>query len=232
MKIYKYKIKSFTRKIVKWISIYIRFPHLWVAIIVLIFSVIALLISMYLNTYETQYWSSIFANIFAGLLTGLIICLVSGVKQISIVQLKSKKQFLEELTVKIEQYRQKYDGLRSKTFVRCNEIAGLYEFVYDVGVLANDVNSFVKQASFDETLAFKPIEYCKKYLNYDALALTDVYQDLHDNLWLVEAENPSKKEICQYFDVVNRKLWDLNHAAYRKIRELDVQLEAINRSLL
>lgn len=228
----KYKVKNFFRRIVRWVSIYIKFPHLWIAVIILFFSIIALLISIHLNTYGIQYWSSIFANIFAGLITGLIICLIAGVKQISIVQLKSKRQFLVELAANIEQYRQAYDELRSKNFSQCDEIDGLFDLIYDVGVFANDVNSFVQRASFDETLGFQPVEYCKKHLNYDAFSLAHIYQELHDHLWLIEAENLGKREIVQYFDVVNRKLRALNHVAYQKIRELDVLLEAINRSLL
>lgn len=144
----------------------------------------------------------------------------------------SKKHFLEELVSKIKQYHQAYSDLRSMKFTHYDGSTELFDFIYDTGSFANWVNDFILQASFDETLAFKPMEYCKKALNYDALALTDAYQELPDKLYLVDIECPSKKEILQYFEVTNKELRGLNSAAHQAIRDIDVRLQAINRSIL
>lgn len=94
------------------------------------------------------------------------------------------------------------------------------------------MNDYILQATFDETLAFKPVEYCKKTLNYNAVELTDAYQELHDKLYLIDVEYPTKKEILQYFDAVDKSLRGLNFSVYRAIKEIDIRLEAINRSIL
>lgn len=227
-----YKLKRIFKKISRWLSIYASFPHLWIAMIITSSSVIALLISVYLNAHGETFWSSIFANIFAGFLTGLILCLISGVKQISIAQLKSKKSFLEELATKMKQYQQAYSELRSMTFTRFDGTTETFNFIYDTGSFANWVNDYILQATYDETLAFDPVDYCKKALNYDAFALADTYQELHDKLYLIDVEYPTKKEILQYFDVVDKSLRGLNSSVYRTIKEIDIRFEAINRSIL
>lgn len=227
-----YKLKWIFKKITRWISIYVRFPHLWIAMIITNLSVITLLISIYLNTHGEAFWSSIFANIFAGFLTGLILCLISGVKQISMAQLRSQKSFLEELAAKIKQYHQAYSQLRSMTFNQFDGTTETFNLIYDTGSFANWANDFILQATFDETLAFKPVDYCKKTLNYDAVALVDTYQELHDKLYLIDVEYPTRKEILQYFYVVDKSLRGLNSAVYRTIKEIDIRLEAINRSII
>lgn len=228
----RYKAKNFFKRITRWLSIRASFPHLWITMIITGLAGVTLFTSMCLNTYGEPFWSSIFANIFAGLLTGLILCLISGVKQISTTQLKSTKCFLEELATKIKQYRQAYNELRSKKFIRFDGTTELFDFIYDTGSFANWVNDFIVQATFDEALSFKPIDYCKKNLNYDALALVDSYQELHDKLYLIDVEYPTQKEILEYFDVVDRALRGLNSAVYQAVREINIRLEAINRSLI
>lgn len=228
----QYKIKNFFKKAAYWISIYSGFPHLWVTAIIMALSITVLLLSIYFNAYEKPFVSSIFANIFAGLLTGLILFLISGTKQILIAQLMSKKHFLEELVSKIKQYQQAYSDLRSMKFAHYDGSIQLFDFIYDTGSFANWINEFILQSSFDKTLAFKPMEYCKENLNYDAFALIDTYQELHDKLYLVDVETPSKKEILQYFEEIDKKIRGLNSAAHQTIRDIDVRLQAINRSIL
>lgn len=227
-----YKVKGFFKKIARWVSIYASFPHLWIAMIITGLSIVALLISLYLNAHGDPFWSSVFSNIFAGFLTGMILCLISGVKQISIAQLMSKKYFLEELAAKIKQYYEAYNELRSMTFTWFDGTTEIFDFIYDTGSFANWVNDYILQATFDETLAFKPVDYCKKNLNYDALSLVDAYQELHDKLYLIDIECPSKKEILQYFEAVDKSLRGLNSGVYRSIKEIDIRLEAINRSII
>ena len=104
-------------------------------------------------------------------------------------------------------------------------------FIYDTGACANGINEFILQSSFDKKLAFSPREYCKKKFQYDAYALVDAYEELHINLYEVDIQYPSKKEILGYFDVVDKEIRKLNSAVYQELQEIDIRLEGISRAI-
>lgn len=214
------------------ISLYASFPHLWVAVIIFLSTVVSFLVSVYFDYRESNYWSSIFANISMGLLTGLVLCLITGTKQVFVAKLNSKKHFLEELHAKIKDFHQLYHELTWKQFGQFDGSTELFDFIYDTGSHANWVNDYVLQSSFSEVLSFDPRKYCKKRFHYDALSLVDAYEELHLNLYEVDIKNPSKKEILGYFSVVEKELRQLNSAVYQEIKEIDIRLETVNRSLL
>lgn len=228
----KYKIKMFLKTIKRKTMLYVSYPHLWIALIITAFSVIALLVSIYLNNIDEKFWSSICANIFAGLLTGLIICLISGIKHVNASNLKSKKVYLEEVKSKLSEYMQFYNELLHKNFIKYDDTTELFDFIYDVGARANWVNSFIMQSTFNELLPFDGCEYCKKKLSYDAEGLAEEFQTLHDKLYNVDIKCPTKKEIIEYFSTVDYELKRLNGAVCSAIKELDVKLEMLGRTIL
>lgn len=195
-------------------------------------SIVTLSASMYLDYFENKFWSSICANIFAGLLTGLIICLIAGTKQIFVGGLKSKKCYIETLASKIKDYYQQFRELKAKQFSTFDGSEELFAFIYDTGACANAINEFILQSSFDRKLAFSPCEYCKKTFLYDAYKLADAYEELHINLYEVDVQCPTKKEILGYFDVVNKEIRKLNSAIHQELEEINIRLETINRAIL
>ena len=228
----RYKIKRILKNVKRRLLLYASYPHLWVALTITVLFIIALLTSIYLNNNGEVFWSSICANIFAGLITGLIICLVSGIKQISSSNLKSQKAYLEELKSKLREYIQYYNELLHKKFTQYDDSTELFDFIYDVGSRANWVNSFVVQSTFNELLPFDGCEYCKKKLSYDAMALSEEFEALHDNLYNVYIECPTKKGIIEYFSTVDHELKKLNGAVCSAIREIDIKLETLGRTIL
>lgn len=227
----KQKFVRFFNGIKRKVLLYASFPHLWLAGIILILAIVTLLASMYLDYSENKFWSSICANIFAGLLTGLILCLIAGTKQVFVGGLTSKKHYLETLNSKIKEYYQQFHELRARRFPVFDGSEELFGFIYDTGACANGINEFILQSSFDKKLAFSPREYCKKKFQYDAYALADAYEELHINLYEVDIQYPSKKEILGYFDVVDKEIRKLNSAVYQELQEIDIRLEAINRAI-
>ena len=228
---FRSRCKTFIRKRTKKLKLWFSLPHLWVSIIIFLMSLIAIGWSVYLNYIENDYWSSMLANIGGGLLTGLILCLVSGIKQFSIARLRSKEIFLNNIKSKIAEYDAQYCELYEKPFCRHTDIEGLFDFIYETGSLANWVNEYILQASFDELWAVNPREYCKR-LGYDAYALTDKYEALHQNLYLIDVNNPSKKEILSYFDDVNTEQRQLNRIIYHELKVLALKIETINRTII
>lgn len=227
----KHKLSRFLDKIRRKALLYASFPHLWLAGIILILTIATLAVSVHLDYHGNKFWSSICANIFAGLLTGLILCLIAGTKQVFVGGLKSKKHYLETLNSRIKEYYQQFHELRTKQFSVFDGSEELFGFIYDTGACANGINEFILQSSFDKKLAFSPCEYCKKKFQYDAYALADAYEELHINLYEVDIQYPSKKEILGYFDVVDKEIRKLNSAVYQELQEIDIRLEAINRAI-
>lgn len=204
-------------------------PHNQVALGATLIAIGSLLISWKLNSLGIAFWSSIFANIFAGLITGLVICLIAGRKQRTIAELESQQNFLIELSLKIKEFQSVYHELLKKQFAQFDGNEELFNFIYDVGSYANWVNDYILQGSFNEQLAIDPTEYCKE-MGYDALALADEYEQLHVNLYSVDVDNPTKKQIIQYFDEVEKALRSLGGAVYHKQQSINLQLERIKYS--
>ena len=227
-----YKVKRFFKKIRRKLSLYASFPHLWIAGIIFLLAIISFLTSVYFNCTGIDFWSTIYTNISIGLLTGLVLCLIAGTKQVFVAKLNSKKHFLEELHAKIMDFCQLYYELKGKPFMQFDGSTELFDFIYDTGSHANWVNDYVLQSSFNEVLSFDPRKYCKKKFHYDAFSLVDVYEELHINLYEVDIRNPSKKEILDYFSVVEKELRQLNSAICQEIKEIDIRLETVNHSIL
>ena len=228
----KETIKHFFKRLWRKISLYASFPHLWIAVIILLLTLISFLFSAHFYYRENGYWASIFANISMGLLTGLVLCLITGSKQVFVAKLNSKRCFLEELHTKIKEFFQLYRKLERKQFERFDSSEELFDFIYNTGSHANWVNDYVLQSSFNEILSFSPCKYCKNKFHYDAVSLTDAYEELYQNLYEVDIKYPSKKEILGYFSVVEKELRQLNSAVCQEIKEIDIRLETVNRSLL
>ena len=207
-----------------------RFPHIKIVGIISLLAVGSIIAAWVLDDMSIPFWSSILANIFAGLVTGLVICLISGTKQIAIAKLESRKNFLTELNTKITEFQNLYNELLRKQFSQYDGSVELFDFIYDVGSHANWVNDYILQGSFDEMLALDPREYCKE-MGYDAFALVDVYEELHQNLYSVDTDCPTKKEIVQYFAEVEKALRGLKNTVYHRQHEIDAQLEKIKYSL-
>ena len=193
-------------------------------------AIFSLIVSLVLEYWDSPFWSAIFSNIFAGLLTGLVICIISGTKQVALAKLEAEAGFLDVLNAKIRDFQNVYNELRWKSFKIFDGSEELFDFIYNVGCRANYVNEYILQASYDELLAFEPIEYCKK-LGYNAIELSKAYEDLHNNLYGVDINYPTKKRLLGYFEVVEKSLRGLRDSIELRKTEIDVQLEKMKYSL-
>ena len=204
-------------------------PHNKVALGATFIALGSLLISWKMDSCGISFWSSIFANIFAGLITGLVICLIAGRKQRTIAELESQQNFLVELSAKIKEFQSMYHELLRKQFAQFDRDEELFNFIYDVGSHANWVNDYILQGSFNEQLAIDPTTYCKE-MGYDALALVDEYEDLHVKLYSIDVDNPTKKQIIQYFNKVEKALRALGGAIYHQQQSISLKLDRIKYS--
>jgi len=212
-------------------SVDFSFPHIRIAAVITILTILSLAGAWILDFCNVTFWSSVLANIFAGLITGLVLCLISGSKQIFVAKLENQKLFLNELEKLINDFQKLYNELVKKPFSQYDDNDGLFEFIYNVGSHANWINDYILQSSFDETIALDPQEYCK-HMGYDALALTNDFEELHSNLYNLDVEYPSKKEILKYFDKIGKQIRHLKMSVYNQKKEISAKLERINYTLL
>ena len=127
-------------------------PHVLVSIVIFSAACVSLVAAMILHNLTLEFASSILANIFAGLITGLIICLISGIKQKTTVDINEKKEWLQKLSVLIKIYFADYDKLVRLKFDKFNGDENLYIFFYDAHTHANDVNTEILQKQLTKTL--------------------------------------------------------------------------------
>ena len=212
---------------------YLLFPHILAGLIILMLAFMSLRYSYSLMTNGQDYWSSVFANISAGLITGIVICLVSGIKQITIMKTQLKIQWLDEMGKKLSEFFDHYHKLYE---FRSQKLSGdseeLFNMIYDIGCRANWVNEAVIQSSFDKRLLFNPQKYCKKHLKYDAYALASDFEELHENLKMLDIDCTSSKQILQYFGKVNDHLQNLAGEIWREKQALQVRLTRIQSTLI
>lgn len=221
-----YKTRKKIAKIKYQLKIYAGFPHVYVTVLIFIITLVALFISLRAYWKNENLIFSISSNIFAGLLTGLILCLIGGTKKIFVVRVKSKKAYLEKLGNLLKDYFKLKNELLKKNFQGYDGTEELFSFIYDVGSHANWVNDFILQSSFEKNLFIDSIDYCKKHFDYDALALVDVFEDLHINLCEIDIEYPSKKQILAYFNEVDKHLGKLKNRVTQELSNVNIMIES------
>lgn len=224
-------MKKIFKKDCKFKKIFL-IPHIRIASIILGCAVITLLASGIFFICENSFWYSIFANIFAGLTTGLVVCLISGIKQKNSSELNSKLVWLQELSALIKIYLADYNKLTRLKFDKFNCDENLYVFFYDAHTHANDINTEILQKAFDETIDFKPCAFCKEKLNYDAESLIPVFEDLHMKVEHIDVDCPSSLEIIKYFNEAHQAIKKLNLALFEEIRNLEIQIANVNKSII
>ena len=230
----KSKIRCFLIRVWKYPKVlgeYLLLPHILTCIIILFLAILALWFSFILKD-DNSYWSSILANIAAGLFTGIVICLVAGIKQISILRLQLKIEWLDKLKEYIFQYQKAYPTLYSLHFQELDGDEELNKTIYEIGSYANWINDFILQSTYDRKYLFDPRKYCRKQLQYDAYTLVQDFGNLHEQLGRLSFDCPSSKQILQYFEIVNKQIKKLSHELYKNRNKLEIQLSRLQNTLI
>ena len=230
----KQKKRNVIRKEPEWIrraKIIISFPHVWVCVVLAVAAGAMLYSSWRLDTCQ-KFWSSVCANIFAGLVTGLAVCLIGGAKQISIARMQVKKEWLQHLADLIKIYLGDYHQMIRKKFDRFDGKIHSFDFYYDMSIHAGDITVEIHQGIFNKALSFDPDKYCRKSFGYDSVAMGEKFDALHSYVEMIEIDCPGSKEIAKQFEAVHTELRKLNSAVHCAIRELNVKLAEMGRSIV
>ena len=179
-----------------------------------------------------SFWSSICANVFAGLVTGLVICLIGGAKQISITRMQAKKEWLQSLAKMLKIYLGDYNEMIKFHFNKYDGTPEVFDFYYDMSIHASNINVEIHQSAFNKTLSFNPDTYCRKQFGYDSVAMDERFDMLHDYVEMIEIDCPGSREIAKRFGTVHPELWKLNASVYDAIRDLDIRLADIRKTII
>lgn len=215
----------------RFTKVILSFSHIWVCLVIAASAVLMLFVSWLFKDAQ-PFWSSICANIFAGLVTGLVICLIGGAKQISIVRMQSKKEWLQNLTGLLKVYLNDYHQMTRLHFDRFDGKPEIFDFYYDMSIHASNINVEIHQGTFNKALSFSPDQYCREAFGYDSVAMSERFDALHTFVEMIEIDCPGSKEIAQQFATVHSELRKLNSAVYGAIRDLDVRLADIQKTIV
>lgn len=215
----------------RFAKVIFSFSHIRICLIIAA-SAAMMLFASWLIKDAQPFWSSICANIFAGLVTGLVICLIGGAKQISIVRMQPKKEWLQNLAELLKVYLNDYHQMTRLHFDRFDGKQETFNFYYDMSIHASNINVEIHQGTFNEVLSFDPDQYCRKAFGYDSVAMGEKFDALHAYVEMIEIDCPGSKEIAQHFATVHSELRKLNSAVYGAIRDLDVRLADIQKTIV
>lgn len=215
----------------RFTKVILSFSHIRVCLIIAASAALMLFVS-WLSKDTQPFWSSICSNIFAGLVTGLVICLIGGAKQISIVRMQSKKEWLQNLTELLKMYLNDYHQMTRLHFDRFDGKQEIFDFYYDMSIHASNINVEIHQGTFNKALSFAPDQYCRKAFGYDSVAMGEKFDTLHAYVEMIEIDCPGSKEIAQQFATVHSELRKLNSAVYGAIRDLDARLADIQKTIV
>lgn len=105
-------------------------------------------------------------------------------------------------------------------------------FYYDMSIHASNINVEIHQGTFNKALSFSPNQYCREAFGYDSVAMSEKFDALHAFVEMIEIDCPGSKEIAQQFATVHSELRKLNSAVYGAIRDLDVRLADIQKTIV
>ena len=80
-------------------------------------------------------------------------------------------------------------------------------------------------------MSFDPRVFCKKKFTYDAALLIEDFSLLHDNVYSIDINRPTKKEILEYFEKVDKLIKKLNHSLVYELNDIESKLNSLNRIL-
>lgn len=227
----KIKIKSLFKKVGRNIRLFLSLPHLMVTLIVILVAIITLLISMKLQL-TAPYVSSVLSNIFAGLITGVVLCLVSSVKTVSLYRTERIIDWLDSVNKDYLDFNKNYRNLIFNVINNCESEEELYDYIYDVLCIGNNLSSRISQGRFDTSLPFNTYKYCKHHFEYDAVKIMEQNNDLRDTIIGMDLSKTTKNDLRKLFNEMEKSLSSLNSSVLSKRRELDAKKNALSSSVI
>lgn len=223
----KLKLSFIRKKFKKILKTYFSLPHIWVSIIILIFSLISLKISVCYYK-DNELISSVFANIFAGLITGLVISLISLIKGISLYITQNKIKWLNEIHNECLEFIKESQKIYFSKEGDFSSEEEKYDKIYDLLCLGENVNLSISQGQFNEVYPFNTYKFVKKTLKYDAIEQSQINSGLRDKIIAIDISIITNRELRDLFKAMDYSIHTLNSSIINKIEQLELKNKTIN----
>jgi prophage maintenance system killer protein len=136
-------------------------------------------------------------GIATGVISGIVLLIVTGIKNTWVYMLEEKVKWLDAVHVEILSYMGK-----EKAYLRFrqeNTLEDCYNYVYDFGADASNINAKISQAQFSKILPFNPDKYFLKKYDVPPLPIeSQVIESINDILQSDKDKVDIAIELCMY----------------------------------
>ena len=115
-----------------------------------------------------------------------------------------------------------------------NTLEVCYNYVYDFGADASNINAKISQAQFSKILPFNPDKYFLKKYDYDNYKMAKTIQELHETISNSDESEEflSPKNISDLFKDLSYKMFVLNHDILKDIEDKKRLLMLTKKSIM
>lgn len=206
-------------------------PHAIITYVAIIVAVVLIILSgvFYVNN---PFVSSVLMGIATGAISGIVLLIVTGIKNTWVYMLEEKVKWLDAVHAEILSYMGK--GKAYPRFRQENTLEDCYNYVYDFGADASNINAKISQAQFSRILPFNPDKYFLKKYDYDTYKMAKTIQELHETISNSDESEGflSPKNISDLFKDLNHKMFVLNHDILKDIEDKKRLLMLAKKSIL
>lgn len=224
----KYSIKQFIRKTRDFIKNIFSFSYVWVALILLILCFISLLLSKYYNDMGNNFNSSIFSNIFTGIVTGIVLLLVTNLKNVQLIRLCFLNEQLNIIHKSILDYSGHIRKLELKQVLSEKD----YDDIYDAICMANNINIDIIYNMNKISLGINLNKIFIRSFNFDAHKQEIKCGEIREDIIHNSCDIDEYEKLIQILRDYRNELFELNSKILNKIKENDIKIDLINKSII
>lgn len=206
-------------------------PHAIITYVAIIVAVVLIILSGVFYA-DNPFASSVLMGIATGVISGIVLLIVTGIKNTWVYMLEEKVKWLDAVHAEILSYMGK-----EKAYLRFrqeNILEDCYNYVYDFGADASNINAKISQAQFSKILPFNPDKYFLKKFDYDTYKMAKAIQELYETISNSDESEEflSPKNIYDLFKDLSYKMFVLNHDILKDIEDKKRLLMLARKSIL
>ena len=224
----KYSVKKVIRQTKRFVKSIFSFSYVWLTLILLILGVISLLLSKNYNDVGNSFNASMFNNIFTGIVTGIVLLLVTNLKNIQLVRLRFLNEQLHSIHESILKYNVQIRELNSKQVLSEND----YDDIYDAICMANNINIDIIYNMNKTALGINLNKTFIKSFKFDAHKQEIKCGKIREDIIYNSSDIDEYGKLIQILKNYRSELFELNSKILDKIKENDIKIDLINKSII
>ena len=194
----------------------------------LILCFISLLLSKYYNDMDNNFNSSIFSNIFTGIVTGIVLLLVTNLKNVQLIRLRFLNEQLNVINKNILDYSGHIRKLELKKVLSEKD----YDDIYDAVCMANNINIDIIYNMNKISLGINLNKIFIRSFNFDAHKQEIKCGEIREDIIHNSCDIDEYEKLIQILRDYRNELFELNSKILNKIKENDIKIDLINKSII